>query len=606
MEFLRNNRLEIKMIVSSRTASCIVGIADLIFIAGFVAIHTIEIIHCREVPALLIAFLTMAGPINLILALILLLGTKQKNLQKCQLYTIAWVLAWLALLILEIIFLAKYLPLSTYLAKISPFKSLFFAQIVAYPVFLLYKPVSLLFIYKFIMDIIRQRREHQGRKNSSVLSRTSSFRGSAPRHYNNGKSSNFMMTPQQTQHSQSNLNTTTIPRYMHSPSPNLVPFGYGTTLRGRRESEIYERVQGVDDLLHQIEFPQENHVSSDQFQIGETLLKMEHDFFVKKGTLTKEWTSSESGSFGRPRHTSPDAMLQRVTVAIKIFRQNVDVEAVRRMLLETKILTMFINHNNVIKLLGFCTENVHKGKMTLILEYCERGTLEDFLKENYSEFQDLIVNDKFCLKNKAIVENLNNSSSQENIYENIMASIISPGQQPPSTQQEEGGLFVFNSKTLVNWSFQIANGMEFINANGVIHGNLMAKNCIVDDQNRIKIGNFTFATQLYHFKQTQKPIDFCKIQLPWRWMAIECMNTDPPSDLAFTEKSDMWAYGVILWELFSVGCVPYEGLVTSDFFPKLVAGERLEKPPFATSEVVCNYDKVLEPSGTKKAKFYRY
>lgn len=53
-----------------------------------------------------------------------------------------------------------------------------------------------------------------------------------------------------------------------------------------------------------------------------------------------------------------------------------------------------------------------------------------------------------------------------NIYENIMASIISPGQQPPSTQQEEGGLFVFNSKTLVNWSFQIANGMEFINANG--------------------------------------------------------------------------------------------------------------------------------------------
>lgn len=96
---------------------------------------------------------------------------------------------------------------------------------------------------------------------------------------------------------------------------------------------------------------------------------MEHDFFVKKGTLTKEWTSSESGSFGRPRHTSPDAMLQRVTVAIKIFRQNVDVEAVRRMLLETKILTMFINHNNVIKLLGFCTENVHKGDEMKVYNY---------------------------------------------------------------------------------------------------------------------------------------------------------------------------------------------------------------------------------------------
>lgn len=89
----------------------------------------------------------------------------------------------------------------------------------------------------------------------------------------------------------------------------------------------------------------------------EAIMTMEHDFFVKKGTLlVKEIITG--GGFG---NMLLPPMVQQKKVAIKIFRQNVDIDAVRRMLLETKILTMFRNHSNIIQLLGFCTENIHKG-----------------------------------------------------------------------------------------------------------------------------------------------------------------------------------------------------------------------------------------------------
>lgn len=64
-------------------------------------------------------------------------------------------------------------------------------------------------------------------------------------------------------------------------------------------------------------------------------------------------------------------------------------------------------------------------------------------------------------------------------------------------------------------------------------------------------------------------------------MAIESLN-----ELSFSTKSDVWGYGVTLWELFTLGKTPYPGMSwTADFADKLRNGLRLEKPEFATSEM---------------------
>lgn len=75
---------------------------------------------------------------------------------------------------------------------------------------------------------------------------------------------------------------------------------------------------------------------------------------------------------------------------------------------------------------------------------------------------------------------------------------------------------------------------------------------------------------------------FClKVPLPWRWMAIESLK-----ELAFSTKSDVWSYGILLWEIFSLGEIPYPGLSWSqEFITQLENGLRLTKPVNCSNEM---------------------
>jgi len=69
--------------------------------------------------------------------------------------------------------------------------------------------------------------------------------------------------------------------------------------------------------------------------------------------------------------------------------------------------------------------------------------------------------------------------------------------------------------------------------------------------------------------------------LPWRYLAPESLR-----DLEFSVKSDVWAFGVTLWEVFTLSEVPYPGIPwSSDFLCQLQNGYRLTKPPYATNDV---------------------
>nr|XP_027201442.1 hepatocyte growth factor receptor-like [Dermatophagoides pteronyssinus] len=131
---------------------------------------------------------------------------------------------------------------------------------------------------------------------------------------------------------------------------------------------------------------------------------------------------------------------------------------------------------------------------------------------------------------------------------------------------------------LLKYSLQISDGMRYLSAKNFIHGDLAARNCLLDENNDIKIGDFGLSCQLY--KKNYHVLD--GTYRPIRWMSIECLQAKKPK---FTKQSDIWSFGVVLWEIFTLGSYPYENLSDGDLCRDILNGYRLA-PPSSCPDVI--------------------
>ncbi|XP_053666437.1 vascular endothelial growth factor receptor 1 [Anopheles marshallii] len=140
-----------------------------------------------------------------------------------------------------------------------------------------------------------------------------------------------------------------------------------------------------------------------------------------------------------------------------------------------------------------------------------------------------------------------------------------------------------NTTDLVCWASQIASGMEYLASRKVLHGDLAARNILLCDDNVVKICDFGLARSMYKSDNYKKKGE---APLPFKWLALECI-----SDNVFSTYSDVWAYGIVLWELFSLGKVPYPGMeANQELYNKLRDGYRMDKPQYSNQDI---YDIML-------------
>ncbi|RUS85688.1 hypothetical protein EGW08_006564, partial [Elysia chlorotica] len=186
-------------------------------------------------------------------------------------------------------------------------------------------------------------------------------------------------------------------------------------------------------------------------------------------------------------------------------------------------------HRNVATMLGCCTM---REPMCLLVEHLARGDLHNFMRK--------------CRVRSAQV-----SRPQTQTYVNESADVINP-------------------MDLVKFALDIAKGMTFLSSKGFVHRDLAARNVLVARDKTCKIGDFGLARFIYN---DAVYVNRKGGRLPVKWMSVEAIF-----DQSFSSASDVWSFGILLFELVTLGGVPYPTVPTRDLLRRLQAGYRMPRP----------------------------
>uniref|UniRef100_A0A8C8D295 receptor protein-tyrosine kinase n=1 Tax=Oncorhynchus tshawytscha TaxID=74940 RepID=A0A8C8D295_ONCTS len=266
---------------------------------------------------------------------------------------------------------------------------------------------------------------------------------------------------------------------------------------------------------------QSNEATLNSLVISDELKHKLQDVMVDRHKLTLGKTLGE-GEFGSVMEGLLVHEETVLKVAVKTMKISICTRTEMEDFLREAACMKEFDHPNVMRLLGVCLQTVERGgypSPVVILPCMKHGDLHSFLL--YSRLGD------------------------------------SPLSLP--------------SQMLVKFMTDVARGMEYLSDKRFIHRDLAARNCMLNENMTVCVADFGLSKKIYngdYYRQGRIS------KMPVKWIAIESL-----ADRVYTTKSDVWSFGVTMWEIATRGQTPYPGVENSEIYDYLRQGNRLKQPP---------------------------
>ncbi|KAG8183298.1 hypothetical protein JTE90_025998 [Oedothorax gibbosus] len=242
------------------------------------------------------------------------------------------------------------------------------------------------------------------------------------------------------------------------------------------------------------------------------------------------------------------------TVAVKMLKDNGGPQEKQDLMMEFMLLKE-ISHPNVVRLLGVSTEK--SGPFYLIVEFAEMGSLRSYLRKRRRHN---------CCR-------YNNQGQLQDQLDFVPRDYY---HHPCERSRYEPDHIYFHKEQL-SFAWQIAKGMAYLSDMKLVHRDLAARNVLLAKQKVVKISDFGLSRDIYEGDAYLKK---SRGRVPVKWMAIESLE-----DQIYTSRSDVWSFGVVLWEIMMQGATPYPGVTPQRLYNLLKAGYRMSKPDNCTDEM---------------------